>query len=267
MTKLFGISSHKTMLGLSKDFRYLLFVGSGRTGSTLVGQLLNNHPEILITNESRVLQKCVAENKKLSQHIPSLIRESMQTFLHGTHQYDRVGQDNQRKVWQRDWVDTSKLERVPKQHIKLVGDKKQGGNTTTILQGESAVLEAVDMKFVPISVVRDPKQVFKSYVKLNSDLEKSANIVIRDMTAGYDFVRRHDGIIVRYENLLSDPKQWCGQVCDILGVSRCSRWSELVEQTVSSNKKPHELSKEESDFLLKDPRFNELARKVEDYDL
>ena len=43
------------MIVHKKNNNYLVFVGSGRTGSTLVGQLLNKHPNIAISSELRVL--------------------------------------------------------------------------------------------------------------------------------------------------------------------------------------------------------------------
>ena len=52
------------MIVHKKNNNYLVFVGSGRTGSTLVGQLLNNHPNIAISSELRVLTNALKKIKR-----------------------------------------------------------------------------------------------------------------------------------------------------------------------------------------------------------
>ena len=57
------------MIMNKKNNNYLVFVGSGRTGSTLVGQLLNKHPNIAISSELRVLTNALKKNKKVKKYL------------------------------------------------------------------------------------------------------------------------------------------------------------------------------------------------------
>ncbi|MFX0095289.1 MAG: hypothetical protein ACFFBD_26380, partial [Candidatus Hodarchaeota archaeon] len=47
-----------------KDLRtFILFIGSSRSGSSLVGALLDAHPNVIIAQERNVLKKDVADKK------------------------------------------------------------------------------------------------------------------------------------------------------------------------------------------------------------
>lgn len=255
------------MIKLSKNLKYILFVGSGRTGSTLVGQLLNNHPEILLTNESRVLQKSFQDNIKISNYIENISRIAYRTMLNGTDQYDAIGKKENRDRWQRDWKDSSKIKTIQKKEIKYVGDKKQGGNTSLLIEDAERVFSLLDIEFLTITVVRDPMQVFKSYFLLNHDMKKSADILIRDMTFGYDFTRSQNGIVVSYESLLADTELWCKNICKKLNIENDLEWVSLVKDIVSNKKQPHKLTKEEKDYILSLEEYNSLIKKIKNSDI
>ena len=54
-------------LVLAKDFRLLFFVGSERSGTTLFGQILNYHPNCLIANESKFLEKVLRKGRSSAE--------------------------------------------------------------------------------------------------------------------------------------------------------------------------------------------------------
>ena len=248
------------------NITYLLFVGSGRTGSTLVGQLLNCHPNIMITNESRVLQDAIKSGVKISQYIPGLMNIAHQTMTNGTSQYDRHGKKEHTQKWQRDWVDVSKIANIDKGEIKFIGDKKQGGNTSLLIENESAVRSAIDTNFIPITVIRDPNQVLASYIRLNNDVKKSCDIVMRDMSAGHDFAIQNNGIVMRYENLLNDPRKWCNDICNRLGIAINDDWISLVTSTVNSDKKDYILSEQDRSYFESLPDYDSLVKKMDIFD-
>lgn len=252
---------------LSKDLKYILFVGSGRTGSTLVGQLLNNHPEILITNESRILQRAYQEDKKISNYLGVLSNNAYNTMINGTGQYDAEGKSKNRQRWQRDWKDSSKIKIIQKKEIKYIGDKKQGGNTSLLIEDKEKIIDLLDMEFLTMTVVRDPMQVFKSYFVLNGDMKKSADTLIRDMTFGYDFTRSTGGIVVSYESLLEDVDKWCESICKKLKIENNLSWVSLVKEVVSSSKVPHRLNQKEIDYITSLKEYNLLLEKIKNNDV
>ena len=71
------------MIVHKKNNNYLVFVGSGRTGSTLVGQLLNKHPNIAISSELRVLTNALKKNKKVKKYLKKIEKVSLSSsFLY-----------------------------------------------------------------------------------------------------------------------------------------------------------------------------------------
>jgi len=244
---------------------YLLFVGSGRTGSTLVGQLLNCHPNIMITTESRVLQDAIQNGNKISSYIPALMNIAHHTMTKGTAQYDVPGKLEHTQKWQRDWVNISKVSNIDKGEIRFIGDKKQGGNTSFLIKSESTVRSVIDLDFIPITVVRDPHQVLASYIRLNGDIKKSCEIVIRDMIAGYDFAKSNNGIITRYENLLARPCDWCLNICQRLGINDHKDWNSLVKNTVNNDKKDYALSNSDMSYFKSLPEYSSLVNKMNDF--
>jgi hypothetical protein len=256
------------MITLEKDFKYLLFVGSGRTGSTLVGQLLNCHPSVLITNESRVLQHCVNTDTTLLSQVYKLAEVAYGEFLNGTHQYDKPEKEQHKNKWQRDWKNTTQFSLPEKNIIRFIGDKKQGGNTKLVIHSEDKVRKALSkINFIPITVVRNPEQVFKSYVRLNNDLTVSRKTVFNDMLLGYNFCRENNGIVMRYENLLNDPAGWCKNICRVLKLDYSEAWKDIVCNTVNSDKKELVLNDEELEYFRSHISYSELTKAINNFDI
>jgi hypothetical protein len=255
-------------VSLSPNFKYLLFVGSGRTGSTLVGQILNCHPNILITNESRILQHCINTDTQLISHVPKLIDIAHHEFLNGTHQYDKPEKQQHKNKWQRDWKNTAQLSLPEKSTIRFIGDKKQGGNTKLITHSEDKVRNALSkINFVPITVMRNPEQVFKSYLRLNNDLTVSRKTVFNDMLTGYSFCKENNGIIIRYETLLNDPAGWCKKISKSLELEYNEGWKEVVCNTVNSSKKELVLNDEEIEYFRSHSDYHKLNKAINDTDI
>lgn len=242
---------------LSKDFRYLLFTGSGRTGSTLIGQLLNNHPEILISNEIRALNYCLDNSTKLSNLIENIANRSYDEYLNGTLKYDQNHSKKSREVWQRDWVDISKIKKIEKKNINFIGDKKQGGNSE-LLSRNPELLNFIDVSFLPISVVRHPERVFSSYFRVNNDLDKSIETTIKNMTFGYEFVLKHKGVILNYDSLLKDSSKWCMNVYEKLGLQKNQDWEDIVKKSLNSDKKELKINDEYLNSFRSHQGYNRL---------
>lgn len=237
------------------DCKYLLFLGSGRTGSSVVGQIMNCHPNMLVSNESRALEFCFDNDKKLSEVAPSVCKEALQDLRHGTRQYDdiivRDGEDeNEAKdkhsanvaLWQRDWTDVSRLDPPPKGDIRYTGDKKQGSNIRALMKNRDKWPHTLDMKMVPITVMRKPDDVLASYLALgeernNRTLDETIDGIYNDMGLGYRFIRANNGIAVRYESLLEDCRSWCISLCKVLDLEPHEEWVKVVEKIVTKDKK------------------------------
>lgn len=224
--------------------KYLLFLGSGRTGSSVVGQVMNCHPNILVSNESRALQFCFKNDLSLTQVTPSVCKEAIWDLRYGTKQYDDEDKKPYAKLWQRDWVNISELRPQKKGDIKYVGDKKQGGNTKILMANRDKWPKTLDMKMVPITVMRNPVEVLASYLALGSDrndqtLQETIDNIFHDMGLGYRFIRGNGGIAIKYESLLSDHREWCISLCKALDLEANEDWINIVGKIVTKDKKQY----------------------------
>lgn len=222
--------------------RYLLFVGSGRTGSTLVGQLLNYHPQILISNEIRILDRAVQSGTGVDQFFEEITHASMARLRRPSLQkrFNPFGALRARR-WQRDWRDTSESYRrssVKKStSILYLGDKKQGGNTRLLIRDRAAVMDALEMvDWMPISVLRDPREIVISSLRINavdSDILRG----LQHFESGMEFVQEQGGVFVDYNRLLKNSHGVAVELCENLGVVQTPEWLSLVTATVKKQKK------------------------------
>lgn len=224
-------------LNLNNNLKYLLFVGSGRTGSTLLGQILNNHPEILISNEERILNKCNDENKNLSSFIKEIIDSAMFEYTNGSKKYKlEIDSQNNLKKWQKDWKDIDNDKKIKKTNIKYIGDKKQGGNSSIIRNNKNILKNLIDMEYVPITIVRHPHKVYQSYLKVGFNSKLSAEKTVQDLLFGIQFTEKNNGLIVHYENLIKDTESFCIEICKFLEIKKSKEWIELSKNTVNDKK-------------------------------
>lgn len=244
----------------NNNARYLLFVGSGRTGSTLVGQLLNYHPQILVSNEIRVLDRAVESRSGVDQFFEEIRQASMARLRRPSlkKRFNLFGGLRTRK-WQRDWHDT--LESYERSSVEkstsilYLGDKKQGGNTRLLIRDRTAVLDALGMvDWIPISVLRDPREIVASSRRINS-IDSDILRGLQHFESGIEFVREQGGIFVDYNRLLEDCQSEAVKLCENLGVAKNAAWLDLVNATVRKKKKIKAITP-----LCSQPIANELAR-------
>ena len=114
---------------INQDHNFLFFIGTGRTGSTLIGQLINHHPSCLISNESRYLDNVIIGKISDDTAYRRMVRQAYEQFIYGlrnsSHHKDTISR------YQTRWRSIQK-KNAPifnKSNINLVGDKKAGGTT------------------------------------------------------------------------------------------------------------------------------------------
>lgn len=100
--------------------------GFGRSGSTILGQIINQHPQCLIANESRFLQSF---HKQTNGQLNSKIIEQKLIEILRNNAINKWNNGlNQKELnCQKDWNNFKFT--LNKDQIKVIGDKKSGGNT------------------------------------------------------------------------------------------------------------------------------------------
>lgn len=212
----------------------LFFIGAPRSGTTLLGQVLNQHPNVLISTEHRLLDKVLVKKLPFDETLREAATRAYQTFLAGLEKdpyfHKRLGQ------YQSNWSKTSHLAHQPefkKRTIEVAGDKKAGGTAMLFHEKPEAfriLLESrPQMKFVHI--YRDPISAATSLQKSHGIKSTRSAIehILHTNEAAFrlkeEFPDRYFGL--QYEKLLADPAK---QLASLLG------WLELPVDNVWLNK-------------------------------
>lgn len=205
-----GGLGHSRLFGTVEGF--CLFVGYPRSGHSLVGSLLNAHPNIVLAHELDALRYVAAGYRKHQLYWMILRRDA---------EFTRSG---------RRWTEFDYS--VPGQwqgrfdQLRIIGDKK-GGRTTYALERRPEVLARLerivgtDVRL--IHVVRNP---FDNIATMSKRSHRTPDVCAADYFAlcrTTDELRSSLGpgsmIDVRHESLVADPKACLRSLCGSLGMS------------------------------------------------
>lgn len=213
--------------------RFCFFLGYARSGSTLVGALLNAHPEIVIANELDVL-RYVEMGTSRNQIFSLLLQRDRDFAVFG---YQWTGYDY----------------KVPGQfqgtfeRLRVMGDKRAGRSTHRL--GEhpdllDALRRTVGVPVRVIHVVRNPYDTITT-MAWNSK-RTLAPVVARyqRMSAAVDAARScldpEELLDIRYESFVEHPEEQLSELCRFLGVTTPFEYlracASLVEPTSSRSR-------------------------------
>jgi Sulfotransferase family len=191
--------------------RFLFFVGFPHSGSSLVGSLLNSHPEIVVSHEADVLRYVK----------PGIPRAMLLEFaLEGDRRFARIG---------RRWMDidygfpgTCQGAFV---RLRVVGDKKAQRSVRRV-QEDPAILDRLRRTVgVPIRVLHIVRNPYDNITSMARRPEEPLSEVIdhyRGVADAVDFARSRldssEFLAVRYEAIASDPAGRMSEICRFIGV-------------------------------------------------
>jgi hypothetical protein len=218
---------------------FCMFIGHGRSGSTLVGALLNAHPNIVMSNELNVIDYMEAKisRKQLFNLIYYMTRRQVNQGSQGgggyTYQVPNQWQGKHRE-------------------IRVIGDRKDGATAIQIYQNQELVSKLKEWIELPIRfvhVARNPFDAIATTVKktiryadeseeshLRRQIEHyferaSAVTTVMEMN-GKDNLH-----LVHHEDLLVDTKETLGNLCRFLNVEPDSQYLQDSENIL--RKDPH----------------------------
>ena len=189
---------------------FCLFIGCPKSGHSLVGSLLDAHPNIIIAHEQDVI-KCLQRGVN---------RDFILFLLLGnSRHYARTG---------REWRGYSYF--VPNQwngrcrDLHVIGDKK-GSATVKRLSQYPALLETLkreiplDLKF--IHVIRNPFDTISTASKnKNLTLDRCIDKLLYKYKAAAELKKRineNDIFELCHEEFIKNPRYWLEKLCRFLG--------------------------------------------------
>ena len=191
--------------------KYCMFVGYTRSGHSLVGSLLDAHPNIIIGHELNALklfQRGVNYRKIYYLLLQNSRRKANAGRQETGYSYEVPHQ------WQGKF-----------QTLKVIGDKR-GSATNFVIRTNPEILNILpDRINVPIKfihVVRNPYDNITTMIrKKKADLEYGINSYFtKCKTVAYlkTKVKQQDILDIRHESLIDEPKAVLAQLCEFLEV-------------------------------------------------
>jgi hypothetical protein len=235
--------------------KYCMFVGYTRSGHSLVGSLLDAHPNIIIGHELNALelfQKGIDRRKIYYYLLQNSRRKAAAGRQETGYSYKVPNQ------WQGKF-----------QTLKVIGDKR-GSATNFIIRTNPEILKVlpnrldVPLKF--IHVVRNPYDNITTMIaRKKADLEYGINSYFtKCKTVAYlkKQISENDILDVRHESLIDDPKTVLSQLCDFLGVEANNNYLDDCASIVFKSPK-----KTRFNYPWSEESIEQVKNKIAEYEL
>ena len=225
-------------LKLAKDFRLLFFVGSERSGTTLFGQILNYHPNCLVANESKFLEKVLRKGRSSAEAFTAMCDQAKHQFESGLENADHYRTSVPR--YQPRWKPMGHLtqaDEFTKGELLVVGDKKARSAIKTFDRDRAGFMSflAEHPNVYLLQMVRDPAAAGLSYMKSHEiptfreaceRIINSSRIADELSSIGSRYHR------VFYEDLLESPHEQIRTTCEWLGLPITEVWLDRMAALV-----------------------------------
>jgi len=221
--------------------KYLFFAGYPRSGSTLLGQIINYHPNCLVSNEFRALDFIIKDSHDIDDVMSAAAEDAQKLLQTGLENYKNYNINK----FQDKWKNTDFLYNNPvlkKRDIKLIGDKKAGSTTKLYNSHKNEFLKFLklnpDIFFIKIE--RDIESTCKSYVKSHPHEARdvaSAREKILDLdnksNEFLDNVNHQNKYVIKYESLVNNPRLEIYQLFCFLNLNTQPEIINLISKLVN----------------------------------
>lgn len=235
---MFNIFKKKIDL-LSKNI--LLFVGSPRTGSTLLGQIINYHPNCYISNESSFVKRIVQDNKKLENVLNDIYNDAQKQFNKSLENDKKFGKtiDRYQPKWKEMNYLTDDLDFV-KGEIIYLGDKKAGGVSKVFQESPQETIEFFNSndKIKIIQIIRNPINAAKSLMKSHGveSFEEACESIVEKTYLAEKLINEtsNKAFQIYYEELLLSPQKEIDKLIEFMDLDTKKSWIEKISTIVTS---------------------------------
>ena len=204
----------RTAADLTACENFVIFIGYPGSGHTLLGSMLNAHPEILVSNELDAL--FYLDNGLSGKALLGAI------IAHDL-KFARKGRQNSKGY---DYATTTSGFDTGRP-IKTIGDKKGFRTAQRLCARPHLLKKLVGRVRLPVKVIhltRNPFDLAASYAKWNGHPPHVCAWQVAEMARLADqaakTVSADNCLLVRYEDIVAKPNQTMVAACDFLGCSQ-----------------------------------------------
>ncbi|BAZ43875.1 hypothetical protein NIES4102_08780 [Chondrocystis sp. NIES-4102] len=240
--------------GFDQVNSYCSFIGCGRTGHSLIGSVIDAHPDMVMSDELNVMT--LIENGFSKRQIYALI----------------IAQSQKQAKTGREVTGYSYL--VPNQwqgrfrKLKVIGDKFST-TTTAIMQQKPHLLKQLNRQFQTdikfIHVTRNPFDIIKTFTTREGiELKTAIQLYYLAASAIAEVKEQinHDNLLeFSHEAFIAHPSAYLTMICDFLGVESTPEYlaacSSIVYQT--PHKSRYEIDWDMASIDLIDQMINKFS--------
>jgi hypothetical protein len=205
--------------GALKSIRsYCMFVGHARSGGSLVGALLDAHPNIILADEVDAL-KYVSAGFTREQIYHLLLDRSQYQATRGK---TKAGRDAQKYSYQVPGQWQGRFDR-----LLVIGDRKAGKSTQRLGQ-DPGLLDALrktmgkdQVKLV--HVIRNPYDTLSTmHLRSGREIDNGIELYFSNCAAIQHLrekISTADMFTLRHEDFLECPERYLQQICEFLSIS------------------------------------------------
>ena len=196
---------------------YCMFIGHTKSGGSLIGALLDAHPEVILADEADGL-RYVDEGFSREEIFYILLRMSHRELLKGRITARRL--EPYSFLVPGQWQGRYRT-------LRVIGDSKAGkstqkiGDDPTILDRLHRVMNGTQSRF--IHVIRNPfDPISIMMVRGKRSFENASSLYFsycEILSRIYDQLAQGEIFPVRYENFVHQPDANLGEICRFLGIT------------------------------------------------
>ncbi|WP_414736140.1 sulfotransferase [Desulfosarcina ovata] len=220
--------------------KLLLFIGSPRTGSSLIGQILNYHPECLVAHESRLVTNVVMNDIPYQTALKNAEDKAFGQFNTGLENDDYFGKNLDR--YQKKWIPMNDLigdADFKKKDIRIIGDKKAGGFTQASIDQPEKTRKFLEdhPEAVLLQIIRNPIDAAVSYMRSHriTPFQKACSEIVIKTHVAYVFGKKATNpfLCIYYEKLLNSPEIELKKILTWLGVGIEDDWLRKISTKIN----------------------------------
>lgn len=190
---------------------YCGFIGYSRSGHTLVGSLLNAHPNVVIAHELHVLDCVVA----------GLPRRQIFALIIGRDRWF----GNRGRVWSGYDYNVEGQWQGRFETLRVIGDKRGGGSTKLLRRMPEALDRLRDTLALPLRFVHVIRNPYDNITTLALRTGRELGVRLEGYFSLVDTVQRvrcqlqdEELFDLHLESLIADPSKCLGRLCAFLGL-------------------------------------------------
>jgi len=236
---------------------YCMFIGHGRTGHSLVGSLLNGHPEMVISHELDALRLLDRARVPVTQN------QLFAAILQRDAEFTELGRE-----WTKYSYDIPDTDQGEFDRLRVIGDKKGGASTRRLGYSPELLGTLRETISVPLRVIHVVRNSFDTIASRRKMKQVWADYGIEKYFANADNVElvaemlEEDELLrVHHEDLIADTPDVVERLCSFLGVEPAEEYLTACDEFVFDSPKQtrHEIE-------WSDEEIERIERKNAEYD-